>query len=188
MAADHVVLFSGNGAFCAHHDHMQWERLVQDLDYCGVPWLSHDGIGGDGGSHSYRYRPAMIQVLDYAEAHHLSVKSTEFVFFIDTMMRMNKEDPNQYHFRIASKDQTHDFGGVYNLSSAAGLQRLPIVVSGTQAKMEWNDRNSLLTHCPELKMIFPSMHEPACFGAHPNGAVCKKSICALQDVIPPQGC
>jgi hypothetical protein len=63
-----------------------------------------------------------------------------------------------------------------------------MVVSGTQDKLEFAHREDLLMVCPELKIIFPSLHEPACFGAHPDPVKCKSSICALQDKLPGQGC
>ena len=45
-----------------------------------------------------------------------------------------------------------------------------------------------MTICPEIKMIFPSLHDPSCFGAKPNGEKCKKSICALRDPPRKGGC
>ncbi len=37
-----------------------------------------------------------------------------------------------------------------------------------------------------IKIIFPSLHDPNCFGATPNGTKCAKSICALNP--GPGGC
>ena len=107
------------------------------------------------------------------------------------MLLLNKEKSDEdVPFRVASKEQTIAFGGVYDLSDSAtqGLVRLPLVVAGTQSRLTYAKRDSLLKHCPELKVIFPSLHEPACFGAHPNAETCKASICALQENVSSHGC
>ena len=174
MAADRVLLFSGNGAFCAHHDPTIWQQL-ESLDYCGTP--SHHSPGGDGGTHSYRYRPAMLKALDYAKEHNLQPRGGEHTLFVQALRKMGTG-------RIATPEQSQAFGGV-NVNDSL---RVPLVLSGTQAQLSWTDRDSVLKHCPELKVIFPSLHEPACFGAHPNGTICKSTLCALQDEIPRQGC
>ena len=44
-------------------------------------------------------------------------------------------------------------------------------------------RESFLSYCPELKTIFPSLHDPECFGAKPNGPKCALSICALRGTV-----
>jgi len=184
VAADKVILFSGNGAFCGNQPVTAWEGLL-DLDFCGAPWTDHDGAGGDGGSHSFRSRPAMLETLKYAEKYGHKVREQRH--FLDTMMVMNAEKPGR--FKIATPEQTVVFGGVYNLSDpSSGLIHLPLTVAGTQAKLTWEQRDSLLKHCPELKVIFPSLHEPACFGAQPDWQKCKATICALQDNVPAHGC
>ena len=186
LEADHVLMFTANGAFCGNHPQpdMLLTDLVQSVDYCGAPW--HRGQGGDGGSHSFRNRKAFLQILEYAEKNNKPFKaSTEYVYFQNLMQQMN--NANLGAFRVASEEQTQDFGGVHSLSSSHGLTRLPLVVSGTQARLKWEERESLLKHCPEVKMIFPSLHEPACFGAHPVAEKCRTTICALGN-IPAHGC
>jgi hypothetical protein len=84
--------------------------------------------------------------------------------------------------RIADVATTYAFGGV------SDPEFCPFVVSGTQASLNWTSRDALLAVCPELKVIFPSLHEPSCFGAHPDGDKCKATICALQDKLPLSGC
>ena len=191
MAADRVVLFTGNGAFCGNQPSgSAWKELLE-LDYCGAPSHSnrHRGVGGDGSSHSIRSRNAMLRVIEYAaqqESEETAPALRDEQNFVDIMLRINQKHPGT--FQLATPDQTIQFGGVFNLSSADGLVRLPLAVAGTQAKLTYEERDSLLKHCPELKTIFPSLHEPACFGAHPNAAKCKATICALQDNIPGHGC
>lgn len=186
IAADGAILFSANGAFCGNHpDPSFWDYLLDNVDYCGSP--SRHGTGGDGGTHSFRNRKAMLKVLDFAHRHGLQpTGGSEFAFVVDIMSKMNAN--HHERFRIASAEISNKFGGVLNLSSSDRLERLPLVVSGTQPNLDWNARESLLKHCPEIKMIFPSLHEPSCFGAHPNGEICKTTICALQENRPKQGC
>jgi hypothetical protein len=119
---------------------------------------------------------------------------------------MNQDATNSYtssgkkkKMRLATPQETFMFGGVTNITTSSSssidgnahdvrVQHIPLVAAGTQAKLTYTERETLLKHCPEVKSIFPSMHEPACFGAHPNPSVCKASICALQDAIPSSGC
>ena len=86
-------------------------------------------------------------------------------------------------------DQTLAFGGVQQISSDNKvLNRVPYVAAGTFANLAWDERETLLKHCPEIKTIFPSLHEPSCFGAHPKPDTCRQSICALQENLPSSGC
>jgi hypothetical protein len=260
MAADRVVLFSGDGAFCGNPPPVPqttlslvqstdqsvsdvamvtsavpvtaWQELLS-LDYVGVP---SSEAGGDGSSHSLRYRPAMLRALHYheltAETSKRNIDGPEHRFFLDTMQKMNdnavqlqlvpsptasssidqtsRTNEAKHRqlaagaaattmgqkmvplllplFSIATVPQTILWGGTTNLSSPERLVHLPLVVAGTQARLSYAERDSLLKHCPELKVIFPSLHEPSCFGAHPDGAACKATICALQDPVPSHGC
>lgn len=200
VLAEHVLLFSGNGAFCGHHfdDSLSLENAMTDLDYLGTPWHHHDGYGGDGSSHSYRKRSVMLRVLDYAEKNNKQVgNDAEDVWTLDIIEKINKETtkrnvdvPAVGVIRLATPKQTQAFGGTTNLtkSKGIGLHHLPMVVPGTQSQLSFAERETLLKHCPEVKMIFPSLHEPACFGAHPDPLRCKASICALRDEIPHSGC
>jgi len=228
MLADHVILFSGNGAFCGIHitkvpaagasageiseghaeggtGHVIPDMILkEELDFCGVPFSRHqksggaddrkhddDVIGGDGSTHSYRNRKSMIKVLDYMEKNNIKLEDgTEHALVVKIMNQMNSNGHG--NFKLATLEQTRRFGGVQNLTSPedneSSLRRLPLLVSGTLPGLSWDDRESVLKHCPEVKMIFPSMHEPACFGAHPDPVKCKASICALQDPAPKTGC
>lgn len=173
VVSENVILFSGNGAFCGNAKTTVHEFL--DYDYVGVPWGRFDGQGGDGSTHSFRHRSAMIQILK-EHPPDSEMDTPDHQYFVKHLLEASDA------FHVGDKDTTNAFGGIYDPESS------PLVVSGTQANLNWTSREALLTVCPELRMIFPSLHEPACFGAHPNGAKCKASICALQDSIPSQGC
>lgn len=180
VVAENVLLFSGNGAFCGNTK-TSIEEFLQ-YDYVGVPWGQFHGKAGDGSTHSFRHRSAMIQVLkDHPPEPEMD--QTDHNFFVKHMLETGNDNNNKNgRFRVGDKATTYAFGGISDRESS------PFVVSGTQASLNWTSRDALLTVCPELKIIFPSLHDPACFGAHPNGEKCKASICALQDTIPSHGC
>ena len=52
----------------------------------------------------------------------------------------------------------------------------PLVVTGTLSDWSYEARNWVLGTCPELKAIFPSLHDPACFGARPDATRCAASL------------
>jgi hypothetical protein len=173
VVAEKVIVFSGNGAFCANSN-SKWQDFLE-YDYVGVPWGRYYGQGGDGSSHSFRKKSAMLRILnDHSPLAEMD--TPDFQFFVKYLL----SDEGQ--FKIADKNTTYAFGGVTDPESS------PLVISGPQAHLNWTTRDALLGVCPELKVIFPSLHEPSCFGAHPNGEICKKTICALQDELPSSGC
>jgi Protein of unknown function (DUF5672) len=173
VVADNVMVFTGNGAFCANSKSDMEDFL--DYDYVGVPWGRYYGQGGDGSSHSFRKKSAMLRILK-DHSPEFEMDTPDFQFFVKYLLN-DKE-----HFKIADKNTTYAFGGIRDPESS------PLVISGTQAQLNWTSRDALLGVCPELKVIFPSLHEPSCFGAHPDGEICKKTICALQNELPASGC
>jgi hypothetical protein len=53
----------------------------------------------------------------------------------------------------------------------------PLGASGTLSGLSDSDRQQYIDYCPELKMMFPSLHNDACFGAEPNAAACFQYLC-----------
>jgi hypothetical protein len=196
IVADRVLLFTGNGAFCGNQPSDVWiKNELLNLDYLGVPSYDFDGIGGDGSSHSLRNRHAMMRIIQYRNTNGIhQFDHPEHHETLKTMIKMNDKildvihDGNYIPFKLASKEQTITFGGVYGLldNVTEGVIRIPLVVAGTQDRLTYTERDTLLKHCPELKIIFPSLHEPTCFGAHPVAESCKATICALN--TPSHGC
>jgi hypothetical protein len=183
MVADKVLLFSGNGAFCGNHPESVWSMLPT-TDYCAAPWSRHDGNGGNAGTHSYRNRTAMLQVLQHHEENNKG--SGGDVDIVKEMLDMNLKGLSS--FRVASVDQTMQFGGASNLSVGDALPSVRLAISRTKANMLYKQRDSLLKHCHELKRIFPSLHEPSCFGAHLVKDTCQATICSMQEPLPRRGC
>lgn len=174
VKAENVLVFSGNGALCANSQ----VRLEDFLgyDYVGAPWYQQQGIGGDGSTHSFRHRSTMLKILkDHPPTND---NGPDYQYFIKAMI---KDKTRKY--KVADRNTSLAFGGVLSTGDAA-----PLLVSGTQANLNWTVRDTMLGVCPELKMIFPSLHEPSCFGAHPDGEKCKATICALQEKVPGHGC
>jgi hypothetical protein len=171
VIAENVPFFSGNGVFCTNSS-----RTIEDFldnDYVSVPWGDHDGIGGDASSHSFRKRSDMIRIL---ESFPLDPEEEDYRYFPEYLLKEGTS-------KLANKTTTVLFGGVTDDPDSA-----PFVVSGTQDRLDYKARDMLLHVYPELKIIFPSLHKPSCFGAHPNPEKCKALICALQDPLPGSGC
>eukprot|EP00536_Pseudo-nitzschia_multiseries_P009065 jgi/Psemu1/199784/e_gw1.245.12.1 len=173
VVAENVLFFTGNGVLCANSK-KTIDNFV-DHAYVGAPWKSFHGVGGDGSSHSFRKRSHMIRILEKYPPES-EMDSQDYYYF---PKYLTKEGTS----KLANVTTTIWFGGVTDDPDSA-----PFAVSGTQANLDYEARQSLLHVCPELSIIFPSLHEPSCFGAHPNADKCKATICALQDPLPPSGC
>jgi hypothetical protein len=175
VVAEHVLVISGNEALCANTP----SRLLDftDYDFVGIPSKQRGGGGGDGSTHSMRRKSRMLEILrDHPPTPKEEADDADWVYFMRYMLR------NETRYHLAPSEVQEQFGG------AASSGRPSLVVSGTLAHLNWTAREAFLQTCPELKIIFPSLHEPACFGAHPNGTKCKATICALRDKIPGPGC
>lgn len=186
MVANKVLVFSGNGAICSNSKLSLLDgtavKLLSQFDYIGPPWRNLGGEGGDGAI-SYRDRNAMLDAINYEESNG---QHSEDYYFIKTLKEMNKKNGKTY--RIASKEQTYLIGGI-ETNDFDETQGPPMIISGTLSSLNHDIRNTILEMCPEVKAIFPSLHNPSCFGAHPDAKGCADSICALKDQSAhPHGC
>jgi len=178
VLAERVLLFSGNGAMCSNAnlsllDGSAQSRLFDHVDYVGSPWRNFWGAGGDG-SLSYRNRTAMLDAIRY---HPNDKLETDGSYFIKTLRDLNQKLGRDV-YRIATKEQTQLFAGLDNFDEESGP---PMVISGTAPNLGYEPRELLLAMCPEIKVIFPALHDPNCFGAKPDGEKCAATICALKD-------
>lgn len=206
VLSERVLVFGGNQVICGNAVHPIEDVEYARFDYIGTSWHDRRGVGGDGGI-SLRSRTAMLAALQFRKDDGTSHngKEREDVFFVRTLQDMQKEgkmvafpgENGERVPRIANRGDTHKFGGVKyfldNFNSTVKAKNTetigpPTVASGTLPSLPYDVRDAFLTVCPELKMIFPSLHEPACFGAHPNAEGCKKSICALREIPRKGGC
>jgi hypothetical protein len=192
MIAPRVLMFGGNSVICSNS--IYTIESFSEWDYIGAPWKTFKGFGGEAGTAfggmNMRSRDAMIKVITYAldTIKDEEKKETAYlnwipddIFFLTKMLEMNNR--KLANFKIAPPNVTMQFAAI---NSQAGPNVL--VASGTLAGLNFPDRDKFLAYCPELKMLFPSLHDPSCFGAKPNGDVCKTTICALQVPRKRGGC
>ena len=169
------------------------------FDYIGGPWNQFNGMGGDGGI-SMRSRPLMLQVLQYearqrllkkgeqseAEVKHLSNEAllADFAatpgpddrFFISRMQEMFGHgiiSPTTTH--VATAEDCMKFQASNNHAS-----EFVLTASGTLGGLTDKEREDFMHVCPEMKWVYPSLHNPACFGSHVDPTKCQASICALK--------
>lgn len=182
MLADRVLVFGGNSVMCGNSP-----RQLSDFfeyDYVGSPWRSaKGGMGGDGGI-SYRNRKVMLEVLHYKlstypEAERAGAYKSwgmEDVFFVNTMLEMRNKKPEEYkHIRLAPREVTMKWGAIGEY-----VDNSVLTASGTLGGVKiGKNRSDFIDHCLELKMLFPVLHDPGCFGAQVDKEACAASICAL---------
>ena len=181
VLADKVLMFGGNSVMCGNSPYSLLD--FTQYDYIGSPWGSaKKGVGGDG-LISLRNRKVMLQVIQYkldktppGEKREEQYKKWggEDTFFVNTMLEM-KQFAQYSHFNIAPLDACMKWGAINNYVNDTVL-----TATGTLGQVGNIERAKFLDYCIELKMIFPLLHDPACFGANPNGTLCALSICALR--------
>lgn len=180
MLADTVLTFGGTSVICSNSP-LSVANFTR-FDYIGAPWHSHKGVGGDG-SISIRNRTTMLAVIKYEldKIEDETMRKTAYKswgqedqFFVSRLLQMQKEG---IKVSLASKEQTMIFGGsndIFNNDVWA--------VSGTLPGITWQERHNFISACPEMKMHWIALHEPACFGATSsiNSTICAATICALR--------
>jgi hypothetical protein len=53
----------------------------------------------------------------------------------------------------------------------------PLGAMGVLGELNDTMRQHYVDYCPELKMMFPSLHSPSCFGAEPDYLGCFRYLC-----------
>jgi len=183
MLADRVLVFGGNGVICSNS-----HQNISDYDqyaYIGGPWSSaKGGVGGDGGM-SLRNRTLMLQVINYELAKHdhdpakraVAYKNwgQEDIFFVSRILEMQKKKLLPSSIQLAPREATLKFSAIGSVAQEGVL-----VSSGTLPGLTDKERDVFIMSCPEIKMLYPALHNPACFGATPEKEKCAESICALR--------
>ena len=63
------------------------------------------------------------------------------------------------------------------MSGLLGIRTLDTFgASGILSGLNDTDRQTFINYCPELKMFFPSLHSPHCFGADPDPLGCFRCV------------
>ncbi len=187
MLSEKVLLFGGGTVICSNS-----VRTVSDFlkfDYIGAPWNAFKGMGGDG-SISIRSKSVMVAAIEYELSKHSDVElravayknwGQEDHFFVSRILEMQRNGL-LLNTRVATRNDSMMFaaiGSIYNHDVFA--------VSGTIPDIPFGERDKFLALCPEIKMFYPSLHDPHCFGAQPDGEKCAKSICALKNKTERKG-
>lgn len=208
MLADHVLIFGGSSVICSNSpwNITQFTKF----DYIGAPWNSFHGAGGDGGVSTRNRNVMLAVLAYEAEKQEtkgLSVQEKtaaykqwgqEDHFFVSRMLeilkiqRKSKQNMTialQYptiagermmevdfgKVLLASRNETRWFAGN---SQEVSLQNFAML--GTLPAVSFQLREQVIAYCPEIKMHYPALHDPNCFGASPDGEKCALNICALK--------
>lgn len=181
--AERVLYLDGNHVLCANSRYSVED--FQEFDYVGAPgWGMFKGQAGGGGI-SLRNSTIMLSLIkqeleslpeqDRSKAHERWGRDDEF--FVSRMIKHNKNALSKSHiYNLADPDTQMKFSSSRGIASFDAFS-----VSGTLPHVSWEDRNEVINYCPELKTIFPSLHEPSCFGADISKTreKCAATICAL---------
>lgn len=95
--------------------------------------------------------------------------STTFVLYPCPFLPLSLQDTR--HFAIT---------GVDNQSPR---DPLPFGAYGTLSDLNDTSREEFLDQCPELKLLYPPMHSPLCFGAVPDPLGCFKCVIDLTSIL-----
>ena len=189
MLADTVLLFGGSTVLCANSDHEISD--FTDFDFLGGPWSAYRGSGGDGAL-SVRNRTLMVRLLEtvilegdaaaggggnnlggekavVVRRPKAAYAKREEAAFLDAI-----KDTAPEGARVAAPADTRRF--VATEGWWDGTSR-PFGGVGTIAGLNHSTRQQFLDFCPELKMLFPVLHYPDCFGAEPSPLGCIKALC-----------
>lgn len=175
IVGERIVMFHGTGALCSN-TYKSWEDL-EPYHFVGLPWGRFDGRGGWATEFSYRRKSAMLDVLESAG----KVKGAEDQHFVSQLLKLN-DKAGYEKYKLATPEVTNWFGGT-DIEFPNGTMKEdalatfgPMVVVGTLGHLGDGGRNWVLGTCGEIKGVFPSLHNPNCFGAKPNNAGCAASL------------
>mmetsp|Transcript_8144 Transcript_8144/g.13826 ORF Transcript_8144/g.13826 Transcript_8144/m.13826 type:complete len:387 (-) Transcript_8144:206-1366(-) len=183
--AEKVLYLDGNHVLCANSPFRIQDFL--QFDYIGAPgWGNFKGQAGGGGislRNSTLMKHLILQELsslpeqERVNAHEKWGRDDEF--FVSRMIKQNKlsvQNGMPVPYVFADKKVQQQFSSSRSVANFEAF-----AVSGTLPGISWDDRNEVINYCPELKTIFPSLHEPGCFGADVSKTrdKCAASICAL---------
>eukprot|EP01038_Epipyxis_sp_PR26KG_P015472 gene15472-20876_t len=166
---ENVLTFGGNAVLCSNSP-FNINDFIGQFDYIGSPWKDFGGIGGNGGL-SLRNRTKMLEVINgwgvddrLKYDNKLKGNLREDIAFVYSLQKIGG--------KLATFEDTQKFA---MSDTAASITAFGAV--GTLASQNDANRQFLLDYCPEMKMMFPSLHNPSCFGAEPNAIECFKYLC-----------
>lgn len=178
VLGERIVIFHGTGTLCSN-TYKSWEDL-EPYAYVGLPWGKLGGQGGWGTEISYRRKSAMMDFHQMIGGD-LKVGGPGEDTMIRTLLKKNAE-LGYDKYNIAPAHVVEWMGGTSiefpnkTLNDEALKTFGPLVVVGTLPHLSDAGRNWVLGTCPEIKAVFPVLHNPGCFGAKPNEAQCAESL------------
>jgi hypothetical protein len=174
VLADDVLTFGGTSVLCANSP-LDISRFLGKFDYIGAPWGDHQGNGGSGAI-SLRNRTKVLQIInEKIIADPKAAGKREDVVLVQHMLADKGS-------RVASVQDTHEFAmsSINKMVDDAGEPLVgyqPMGASGILGHLPDPARQKYIDFCPEMKMFYPSLHSPHCFGAEPNTLECLKYLC-----------
>lgn len=174
MLAEKILLFGGGTVLCSN-SLLSVENFTK-FDYIGAPWGAFGGRGGSG-ELSIRSKSVMLEAINMQLAKNNITRDftnewgLEDSFYVKSIIEFIKAGRP---LKLASKEDTKIFAA----SNSHGDLTV-FGASGTLAGLSDKERENFFSYCPEIKVIFPSLHNPGCFGANLKRDQCKESICAL---------
>lgn len=159
LKGEKVLLFGGNTVLCSNSPYTI-DNFI-NYDYIGTQWNLFNGKGGSG-ELSLRDRKAVLKYIeengneDYYKLHPESE---------DQLLVQGLQN-------VAPKEISLQFA----ISSTRGSLE-PFGISGVLPGMNTTLRSYYIEYCPELKMLFPVLHSPECFGQAPKPLYCFKFLC-----------
>lgn len=174
MLAEKVLLFGGGTVLCSNS--LLTVRNFTSFDYVGSPWSAFRGRGGSG-EISMRTRSVMLDAI-HTQLGKANITEgftdawgLEDQFFVRSIIDfIDAGRP----LKLASREDSKMF------AASNGHHTLEVFsASGTLSGLSDKERSEFFDYCPEIKVIFPSLHNPGCFGANLQRDQCARSICAL---------
>jgi hypothetical protein len=111
----------------------------------------------------------MLQVLEYEKTKNIDNKidyyksfGQEDYFFVSRMVEMKLK--GLINVTLATHEDTLKFSAIGGVANDDVL-----VASGILPVLSYKHRLNFFNFCPEIKILFPPLHDPHCFGAKPNG-------------------
>ena len=174
VAAERVLTFGGTSTLCGNSPRSLTDAALATLDYVGGPWGSFNGVGGEAGL-TLRNRTFMLATAaglarETGFTRRDSGREESEIVGLWNDVRLNN---GSIPFSLASRADTQAFA----MNDLNDAKKRPIGAIGTLAGLSTEARNEALEYCPELKLFYPSLAGPPCFGAAPNAAACFKFLC-----------
>eukprot|EP00600_Ochromonadales_sp_CCMP1393_P007320 CAMPEP_0174955448 /NCGR_PEP_ID=MMETSP0004_2-20121128/985_1 /TAXON_ID=420556 /ORGANISM="Ochromonas sp., Strain CCMP1393" /LENGTH=276 /DNA_ID=CAMNT_0016203373 /DNA_START=294 /DNA_END=1124 /DNA_ORIENTATION=- len=172
MLAESVLMFGGTSVLCANAPELNGlDDMMARYDYVGVPWKMNSGVGGSGAI-SLRNRTHVLSFVKKLEADTKQEVGDPFKRVYRKEDILLVEYLRKVGAKLADEKGTMEFG-----MSDTAAQGKPLAASGTLPQLEDDTRQKFIDYCPEMKMMYPSLHSPACFGANPDPINCFKFLC-----------